>query len=204
MRRTFLTLILALALVGTGCSGVRGNLVETGIADGSAETAYPNLAPAESTGSADDSIATGDTASAEPFAFTAPDLFTGTTVTGLELYQEAPMIVSFVSPTCPVCVTEGPEIAFAADMHPDVTYLLIHSGADSESYRHYAETAGLYQENVIHVEDGSGVIWQRFNIVSTPSTLMVDVDGRVSQSTGALELQGHAKAADLVLGVAAG
>ena len=151
--RASLLLLIALALVGTGCSGVRGTLVESGVADTTTETLPEAWEPEEVLESnSDGTVAIGDRASAEPFAFTAPELFTGSSVSGLELYDDAPMIVSFVSPSCPICVTEGPEIAFAADMHPDITYLVVHSGADTESYRSFAEEAGLYQElSLIHI-----------------------------------------------------
>lgn len=191
--------IMAFALVGTACSGVRGSLVETGVREESEESVAASLAPEVQD---DGSVAIGTASLAEPFAFTAPELFTGASVSGLELYTEAPMIVTFVSPTCPVCLTEGPEIAKAADLHPDITYLIIHGGADTDRYRSFADEQGLYQENVIHVEDEAGVLWSRFGVISTPSTLLIDGEGRVSQSTGALELQGHEQAANKVLGLA--
>lgn len=191
--------LMTLVLIGTGCSGVRGSLVETNVGDQTEEAVAESLAPEVLD---DGSVAIGTTATSAPFAFTAPELFTGASVSGLELYNDAPMIVTFVSPTCPVCLTEGPEIANAAELYPDITYLVVHGGADTDSYRSFADEQGLYQENVIHVEDESGVLWERFGVVATPSTLLVDGEGRVTQSTGALELQGHEQAANNVLALA--
>ncbi len=193
-----LMLLCIIALGTTGCSAVRGELVETGMTSAEASATSP-LVDLEPEANEDGIIEIGSLAISEPFAFTAPEIFSGAVVSGTELYYNSPMIVTFVSPTCAVCIVEGPEIAQSAEDNPEVTFLVIHSGDTNESYQDYADTLGLYQENVIHVEDENGVIWKRFGITSTPSSLLVDADGRVSQSKGALELQGQEKATEVVL-----
>ncbi len=195
--KKIITTLLALVLLGTGCAGVRGELVESGMADEETDIDPTDIEPEMNE---DGAIQIGDLALETPFGFTAPELFSGRSVSGAELYANAPMIMTFMSPTCAVCVNEAPELAAAAERNPDITYLVVHGGADTDSYRDFADERGLYQENVIHVEDTAGIIWERFSVISTPTTLMVDLEGRVTKSTGALEIQGQQRAADIVLG----
>ena len=186
------SLVMCLALLATtGCTAVRGDLVETGI--GPVDT--PLAVQADTTAAEEDA--------SEAFNFSATELFSGTEISGADLYQNAPMIVTFVTPTCAVCRSEGPEVAAAAETNGDITYLIVHSGADAQSYEQYADETGLYQENLIHINDLGSALLQRFGVSSYPTSLLVGTDGTVRQSIGALELQGQAEAADVVRGAKA-
>lgn len=129
--------------------------------------------------------------------FEAVSLDDGSTVAGAEL-GAGPAIVSFVTPWCPICQTEAPDIADAAAKNPDITYVLIHSSGSEEEHRDFIATGGLVAPNIVNVADGPGALWQRFSVVSQPSYVFVDANGLLRSSVGQLEHDGLVRAADLV------
>lgn len=169
-----LAVLLTAALIAVGCSGVRGELVESGItADGendAVELSFVSEAEAE----------------AMLFDFSASELFTGSSVDGQELLQNAPLIVTFVVPSCPVCVAEAPKLGAAAEANAHVNFVVVHSFGELEDFRSYTNTTDLSQENILHIVDTDGVLWERFGIISQPSSVLIDGQGRVTNSRGAL------------------
>lgn len=189
----YLTGITLVALISAGCS-VRGERVESGFAD--PEDAIAMLEPTEV---ADDSSATfgGDTHNAlapEAFSFTAPELFRGTPVRGTTLNESGPVLMTFVSPGCPISAEEAAEYAIAAEKWEEVNFVIVHSGAARADYLEWVENADLFAQNILHLEDTDGVLSDRFLIEYTPTTLLVDAEGNVTRTIGALGHEGLANA----------
>lgn len=191
MRRGVLATVLAVGmLLATGCTGARGELLESGVEPGSTEV---ELLFADDDGD-------GAETDADLFGFTAPDLTSGYPVVGAELYENAPTIVTFVVPSCPVCVTEAPKLSAAAEAHPEVNFLFVHSFGEVSEFVEYADGYELSHENTVHVVDIDGILWERFGLVSQPSTVLVDHTGAVSSSVGALGDDGLLRAISTVTG----
>ena len=182
-RRPELIALLLLVLISTSCGAVRGERVELGVSpqsDSGVETevpTHPGLVDATYVDQVEGNGA---------FAFTAFELSTRNPLFGSDLVRNGQVVVTFVVPSCPICIAEGPEIARSAAENPDITYLVVHSGGTVEDYQQYVETSGLMFDNVVHLDDSPGVLWARFGIVQQPSNIFVDSDGAVSQSLGAL------------------
>ena len=181
--RPELICLLVLMFIATSCGAVRGERVEAGIAPHSDSTTETRL-PAQRglVGATYVDQVEGNAA----FAFTAFELSTRDPLFGSDLVRNGHVLVTFVVPSCPICVEEGPELARSAAENPGVTYVVVHSGGTVEDYQRYVETSGLTLANVVHLDDSPGVLWARFRIVQQPSNIVVDADGAVSQSLGAL------------------
>lgn len=182
---------VGLSLLTSACTGVRGELEESGqpIDEAPTELAFegePEVADLEGT--------------QVNFAFRAPELYTGDMVEGAELFADAPLIMVFAVPSCDVCHVEGPKLARAAEIHPEINYVVVHSFGTTDEYLDYIDNSGLIQENVLHLVDAEGVLWERFGVVSQPSSVLVDTDGLVTTSRGALGDDGLARAAAQVTG----
>lgn len=190
-------LVAGVALFGAAaCSTVRGEpelrgwVTTTTVADDGGSEAGP--APTVE-------VAPGDVAPAA-FAFAATDL-DGAPIAGTELYARRPLVMSFVVPTCPVCVTEASELAAAARRRPDVGFVIVHSGGDAESYRGWIDAADVDGTNVVHVVDDELALWHRFGVTAQPSTVLVAADGTLRTVVGALGESGLDRAAGVVTGV---
>ena len=182
-RRPELIALLLLVLISTSCGAVRGERVELGVSpqsDSRVETEVPTQPGLVDATYVDQVEGNG------AFAFTAFELSTRNPLFGSDLVRNGQVVVTFVVPSCPICIAEGPEIARSAAENPDITYLVVHSGGTVEDYQQYVETSGLTFDNVVHLDDSPGVLWARFGIVQQPSNIFVDADGGVSQSLGAL------------------
>lgn len=134
------------------------------------------------------------------FDFSAPELETNRIIEGADLFEQRPLIMTFVVPDCPVCVEEGPLLAAAAESNSEVTYVFVHSGADEAAYNNYVQNSRLVGENVIHVRDDGAATWELFGVTEQPSTVLVAADGTTTISVGALGEDGLESAAQLVLG----
>ena len=183
MPRPGLIALVLLMFVATSCGAVRGERVESGLPSNNDSTAQAELfaEPGLSDATYVDQVE-GNGA----FAFTAFELATGEPLFGGDLVREGQVVMTFVVPSCPVCTVEGPEIARSASENPDVTYVVVHSGGTTEDYEQYVEASGLTFDNIVHLDDSPGVLWNRFGIVQQPSNILVDADGGVTQSFGAL------------------
>ncbi len=132
------------------------------------------------------------------FAFDARDAFTGELVQGGKLFAGEPMIIAFVTPTCPICVDEAPKLATSASLNPDVNYVVVHSGGETEQYQEYAEQSKLAGDNITHLVDGGTELWAWFGVLAQPSYVLVDARGSVLSSVGALQDHGLARAVELI------
>jgi len=129
--------------------------------------------------------------------FEATSVDDGSTVIGSDI-GSGPTIMGFVTPWCPVCLNEAPDIADAAAKNPDITYVLIHSSGTETEHLDFIATGGLTAANIVNVADATGKLWQRFSVVSQPSYVLVDEKGLLRSSVGQLEHDGLERAADLV------
>lgn len=176
-------MVLPLIVFMTSCGAVRGERVDVGMSTGSDSAADLNM-PAQR--DLVDATYVDQVEGNGAFAFTAVELATGQPLSGEELVGAGQMLMTFVVPSCPICVGEGPELARSAAENPDTTYVVVHSGGTAEDYRTYVESSGLALSNVVHIDDSAGVLWLRFGVVQQPSNIFVDGDGGVVQSLGAL------------------
>lgn len=184
-RRPELIALVILMLVATSCGAVRGERVESGMSPQGVDDSRIE-AVISTQRSATDATLVDQVEGHGAFAFTAFELSTRDPLFGADLVRHGQVIVTFVVPSCPICVAEGPEIARSAAENPDVTYVIVHSGGTVEDYERYVETSGLTLDNVVHLDDSPGLLWSRFGIVQQPSNILVDADGAVTQSLGAL------------------
>lgn len=185
--------MLALVAVMSSCAQVRGDRQTQGVPTEPAPVALAEVDEGPqgqlvSTVSEEDAV----------FDFTSIELYGRSAVEGMELVQNVPMIMTFVVPSCSVCVLEGPEIAASAQSNPDITYVIVHGAGSVPDYEAYNGATGLYFENIVHLDDSSGALWRRFGVTQQPTTLLVGADGSISQSIGALELDGLKKAVEIV------
>lgn len=185
LRRRLVIGAAALSLLTPACSGVRGELDESG--------QVPDGAPTEL---AFDEVETEGLVGAQTnFAFRAPELYTGELIEGTELFSNAPVIMVFVVPSCDICHVEAPKLANAAELHPEINYVMVHGFGETTDFLEFNDGFDLSQENVIHLVDTEGALWERFGVTSQPSSVLVDLDGEVSTSRGALGDDGLARAA---------
>lgn len=138
-----------------------------------------------------------DTVLPEVWDFEAVSLDHGGPIVGAEI-GAGPAIIGFVTPWCPVCQSEAPDIADAAAKNPDITYVLIHSSGTETEHQDFITDGGLTAANIVNVGDAGGKLWQRFSVVSQPSYVLVDSNGLLRSSVGQLEHDGLVRAADLV------
>ncbi len=207
-------LIAAVALFAASCAPSRGELVETGFSDGDRtelamveveddEVRLDTTSPGNSGDNQGNDAGAGAEAGpvddqSELFAFAAPELYSGIMVSGRELYDDAPIIMSFVVPGCPVCVTEGPKLAAAAIDTPDVNFVVVHSFGEYDEFVGYINSAELATENITHLVDVDGTLWNRFGVASQPSSILVDQGGLVTSFSGALGDDGLLRAISTV------
>ena len=193
-RKSALALLVASAAL-FGCSGVRGEL--QGAPQKPAEVQFVEQVD---NSPEPEEVASG-TATPTPFEFTAVDLGTGAEVLGADLYAAHPLVLLFSVPTCPVCHVEGPKLAAAAQQHPEVNFVVVHSQGTSDEVAAFVEDSGLADlANVRNLMDEDMKLWNRFAVIAQPYYIFVDTDGGLSSSMGALGDDGLKRAAQLVLG----
>ncbi len=211
---------LAVMFISVGCAGVRGELVETGIAE-TAETDFAAAGGSLSGTNVDSSSLSADewwaapaderervrsasglaaewTAVPEAWDFHSPELFSGAPLAGKDLFESGSVLVNFVSPGCPISVEDAEAFAAAAERNPSVTFVFAHTDGATAEYEQFVEDSDLFQQNVVHVNDSDLALWNRFGIADQPSTILIKGDGSASVTTGGLGHEGVANAVDLV------
>jgi len=136
-------------------------------------------------------IEVNNTQGNQAFAFAATELATGRVINGLDLVDGGPVVITFLVPQCPVCVTAGPGLAASAAENPEINYVFVHSGGTAETYETYLERSGFETtmsaaSNIVHLDDSPGLLWARFGVIQQPTNVLIDAEGSVTQSLGAL------------------
>ncbi|MFT6289994.1 MAG: hypothetical protein ACJAR2_000579 [Ilumatobacter sp.] len=187
MRRSAITLTL-FAIVASSCSLVRGDARVTNFGD-EADAALPFAAAEEEpSGIAIGSAAVTDEGVArDAIDFIASDLLSGGDISGVELFGAGSVIATFVEPGCQFSGEQGALLAKTASAEESTTFVFIHSGATPGAFKGFAEEFGLLQPNVVHLDDGSRALSQRFGVDAYPSTLLIDGAGKMSSARGALD-----------------
>ncbi len=223
MNRFQILLLIAAITVLAGCSSIRGERVETGMVSSIAmptEEAGETLTGEGSAATADLALVSDPAASGAglpapgtprpsaiglgrqdataSFDFQARELYSGATIDGADLFGQGEVLVTFVQPGCDITVDGGPTIAEIADEYPEAIFVIVHSGADDEAYRAFAENAMLFQENMVHLSDTYGSLSTRYNIDAYPTTLLIDSDKRITAVTGAMDHDAHRSAVETV------
>ena len=201
LRRT--AMIGALLLTATACGSIRGEaaaapepLTEVRFVEPDAEDiASEAQRAAIAEGRPVVEIAEDDSSSG-PFAFTAGEFETGEIISGTELYDRGLVLLEFSLPSCPVCHTEAPKILSSARLNPDVTYVIVHSGSTDEEIAAFVDEHELRAPNIVHLVDPDRTLWIRFGVTVQPYYVLVDTDGALSGSTGALGDHGLERAID--------
>ena len=184
VRRTLLALF-ALCLALTSCAGVRGDRVISAVATDETPVVYlPENERLDRQLQREVAVSRVDELGA--FAFSATDLTSRDSQLGRDLVSQGPVVMTFVVPQCPVCVSKAPEFARSAANNPEVTYVFVHSGGTPETYGEFVEAGSLDRENVVHLDDSPGLLWARFGVVQQPTNLFIDGDGNVTQSLGGI------------------
>lgn len=222
-------ILLALVVVSvSGCAAIKGERVETGIADPNAPTTLePNFVEVEDSAATADLANSGQTTNVvaedgpvavadvlqvrplsdfepnwttkpEAFDFFTPELFSGAPTSGADLYASGPVLMTFVSPNCAISIEDGPTYSEVAERNQSITFVFVHTDGDAASFEQFVEDADLYHQNVIHIDDTDLVLWNRFGIESQPSTLLVNRDGQASLTGGGLGHEGLTIAVELL------
>ena len=193
-KKSALALLVASAAL-LGCSGVRGEL--QGAPQKPAEVQFVEKVD----NNPEPEIVAPGAATPTPFEFTAVELNTGAEVLGADLYAAQPLVLLFSVPTCPVCHVEGPKLAAAAQQHPEVNFVVVHSQGTDDEVSLFVEDSGLAGlANVRNLLDEDMKLWNRFSVIAQPYYILVDTEGGLSSSMGALGDDGLKRAAQMVLG----
>ncbi len=189
-----LILLTALALGLSSCATLRGETADA--ADETQRAQQLAMRDGEAK-----TIAANDTAqAAEAFNFAGKELFSGATISGADLQASGPVIMTFVSPDCDISVEEGAELAAAAELEEDITYVFVHGEGTTETYEAFVDKTDLFQQNVIHIDDSNLALANRFSIDVRPTMVLGHDNGTVSVSTGGLSHKGITEAGLLVRG----
>jgi thiol-disulfide isomerase/thioredoxin len=112
--------------------------------------------------------------------------FTATTLDGEQIESsdlEPPLVLWFWAPWCTICQAEGPGIAeVAAEFEGQVRFYGVPGLGTAEQMQAFVADTGT--EDLIHLVDADGSIWQRFGVVATPTHLFVSEDGAVELLNG--------------------
>lgn len=195
-------LLGALAVTTTACGSIRGERTVVDVPepevqfvdDIDADTADPAAAVEDRPviEVASDDVGIG------PFAFTATEFETGDPVSGIALFEQGLVLMEFSLPSCPVCHTEAPKIRSSALLNPDVTYVVVHSGASDSEIAEFVDEHEMRADNIVHLLDPDRALWVRFGVAVQPYYVLVDTDGTLSGSTGALGDDGLERAVERI------
>jgi thiol-disulfide isomerase/thioredoxin len=140
----------------------------------------------------DDAAAGGSVA--EQLQFTSTLLADGAAFDGASLAGKD-TILWFWAPWCPVCQNEAPDIAAASTQLPDgVTLIGVPGKSDVDAMQTFTAAYGL--DNVDHIVDADGSLWQDFEVLSQPAFALINDDGTVTTIPGSMSTEGILDAAN--------
>lgn len=214
MRPTLIAVVgAAVSIVLSGCGSLRGEVSMVGddgatyrvnevqAGEASLDDLDGLVSEVDSLSSARSALPTVEISSSAVvpavFQFTA-SLVDGGMVDGASLFDGTPQLLTFVQTTCPISDDERPNLAEAALRHPDVRFVVIHSGGSHADYVESIAASGLNAPNVINIDDSDLTIWNRFGVTASPSNVLVDHAGLLRSSQGALGDSGLDRAAAAV------
>ncbi|MEM7095609.1 MAG: TlpA disulfide reductase family protein [Actinomycetota bacterium] len=123
--------------------------------------------------------------------FRADYLLGGGSTTGVDLYAQRPVLMTFMSPSCAVCAAEAPHIAEAAATYPGITFVLVHADPDRNAVLDFIAPLNLtYRDNIKHLIDTEFSLWNRFQVIQQPTSLLIDANGEITSSQGAFSAEG--------------
>lgn len=160
-------------------SGVRASLLVTallagalgvsGCGDGADATAQPSVQAAG--------------ADEHPLDF-ASTTTTGEAFDGAELVGDD-VVLWFWAPWCTVCRSEAPQVEAAAELLDGrVRVVGVASSGSLEDMQAFVTETG--SGDLTHVADVPGEVWARFGVVTQPTFVFVDDDGRTQTVPGGL------------------
>ncbi len=195
-------LLSALALATTACGSIRGERTAVDVPEPDVQFVDDvDADTADSAAAVEDrpviEVASNDVGIG-PFAFTATEFETGDPVNGIDLFEQGLVLMEFSLPSCPVCHTEAPKIRASALLNPDVTYVIVHSGAGDDEISEFVDEHDLRADNIVHLLDPDRALWVRFGVAVQPYYVLVDTDGTLSGSTGALGDHGLERAVERI------
>lgn len=205
MKRTIA--LLTIIVAASSCSAVQGEQDEANFGSESDEAAavlfdddvdanaVETTVPAIEVGSA--SISEAGAAS-QAIDFVSTELYSRSDIDGQTLFGDGSVIATFVQPGCEFSSEHSELLSEAAQADDGVTYVFVHSGADSESFAQFVADAELDGDNIIHIDDNNGELSYRFGIDAYPATLLVDSEGQLSSTVGALDSDRLGRALEIV------
>ncbi|MFI9406933.1 TlpA family protein disulfide reductase [Nocardia sp. NPDC052316] len=144
-----ISLLLAAAVLLTGCSGSQDNTSSSTV-PGSSVTSTSGASPPE------------------PLRFSAPTV-DGGEVHGASLVGK-PVVLWFWTPSCPTCRREAAGVAEAARGNPDVRFVGVAGGDQLPAMRDFVAKYGLPFPNIADLD---GAVWQRFEVTAVPSFVSI-------------------------------
>jgi thiol-disulfide isomerase/thioredoxin len=204
-----LLIILILALAAAACGGAADPTDET-VAEADAPAPADDAAGADGDGTADDTAqadgaggeadaaggeadaaggeadAAGGEAGSEPLVpFATVPTVDGGEIDGATLAGRD-IALWFWAPWCPTCNREAPTVASAAEaLDDDVDIIGVASRDDVSAMQAFVDEHGL--DDIVHLADGEGQVWQRFGVVAQPAWVFIDGEtGRAERVLGTI------------------
>jgi thiol-disulfide isomerase/thioredoxin len=171
---------------------VAGSLLAIGGADGSRQ-AQP-AGPGQTTQAGPAAQAPADTSMPPPRAARLRGLppqldFRATTIEGRSFtganLAERPVVFWFWAPWCSACVSQGPNVAKAAERYGDRVIFVGVAGLDSSENRLRQFISRTGTGGITQLDDRAGTLYDRFQVTSPASFLFLTRGGEVSGAAGA-------------------
>jgi thiol-disulfide isomerase/thioredoxin len=99
-------------------------------------------------------------------------------------FEGKPLIVNFWASWCPACVAELPDFqAVHAEFGDEVTFLGMANADRREGALALADDVGL---TYTLADDPEGELFREFGLISMPSTIFIDANGRIQDVFGGI------------------
>ncbi|MGH3570637.1 MAG: protein disulfide oxidoreductase [Pseudonocardiaceae bacterium] len=161
--RLFGFLFVALALVA-GCGGAAGTSAQAGGTAGSAAHGASGAQALQ---------------------------FTATTIDGARFSEKSlagkPAVLWFWAPWCPICRSEAPGVAKAAQAGTGVTFVGVAARDQLPAMKQFV--ANYHMGSFTHLADLDGAVWQHFGITEQPAFAFIGANGAVDIVKGTLSEQ---------------